>query len=87
MRGYKVTVTDTAAILVAADDKFRTVYINVVGNQTIAIGNSAVTFADGMQLEKHTVPFAVELPLGETIYAICDTGQTDDVRVLTPDAD
>lgn len=87
MRAYKVTVTDTAAVLVAADDKFRTVYVNIVGNQTIAIGNSAVTFADSMQLEKHTVPFAIELPLGETLYAICNTGQTDDVRVLTPDAD
>lgn len=87
MKGYQVTVTDTRSVLIAADNKNRTVYINVVGNQTIAIGDSTVTFATGLNLEKNTVPFALELPIGETIYAVCNTGQTDDVRVLVPDQD
>lgn len=87
MRAYKVTVTDTAAVLVAADDKNRNVYLHVVGNKQIAIGNSAVTFADGFLIEKHTAPIEIFLPLKETIYAICNTAETDDVRVLTPDAD
>ena len=87
MRAYQQTVTDTAAQLVAADDLNRTIYINVVGNQTIAIGNSSVTFATGLTLEKHTVPFQFIMPLGQSLWAVCNTGQTDDVRVLLPDSD
>lgn len=87
MKGYQVTVTDTRSVLIAADNKNRTVYINIVGNQTIAIGDNTVTFATGLTLEKHTVPFTLELPIGETVYAVCATGQTDDVRVLVPDQD
>ena len=87
MRGYQVTVTDTAAVLVAADDKNRYIYLNIVGNKTIAIGNSSVTFATGLHLAKHSAPIEIFVPLKETIYAICTTGETDDARVLTPDAD
>lgn len=87
MKGYQVTVTDTRSVLIPADDKNRTVYISIVGNQTIAIGDSTVTFATGLTLEKHTVPFTLELPIRETVYAVCNTGQTDDVRVLVPDQD
>ena len=87
MRGYQITVTDTAAVLVAADDKNRYIYINIVGNQSIAVGNASVTFATGLRLVKHSAPIEIFVPTKETIYAICNTGQTDDVRVLTPDAD
>lgn len=87
MRGYQVTVTDTAAVLVAADDKNRYIYINIVGNESIAVGNASVTFATGLRLVKHSAPIEIFVPTKETIYAICDTGKTDDVRVLTPDAD
>ena len=62
-------------------------YINVVGNESIAIGNSTVSFAEGLLVVKHTTPQQVELPLGEGIWEICDTGKTDDVRILMPDGD
>lgn len=87
MRSYKVTVTDTAISLIAADNINRVAYINIVGNQTIAVGNASVTFATGLHLEKHTAPIHIDIPLGESLYAICNTGQTDDVRVLLPDSD
>lgn len=87
MRGYKVTVTDVAAVLIAADDKNRKAYINIVGNESIAVGASNVTFANGLILAKHTAPIEIDVPLRETLYAICDDGKTDDVRVLLPDAD
>jgi hypothetical protein len=87
MRAYQVTVTATAAELVAADDKNRYIYLNIIGNKTIAIGNASVTFATGLHLAKHTAPIEIFLPAKENIYAICDTNETDDVRVMTPNAD
>ena len=87
MRSYQQTVTSTRAQLVAADNLNRTIYLNVVGNQTIAVGDSSVTFATGLTLEKHTVPFQFVMPLGQSLWAVCDAGQTDDVRILLPDAD
>lgn len=87
MRSYKVTVTDTASVLISADNINRIAYIGIVGNQAVAVGNSSVTFATGLLLEKHTAPIHIDVPLGETLWAICTAGQTDDVRVLLPDSD
>jgi hypothetical protein len=87
MRAYKVTVTATAINLIAADNINRAAYIGIVGNEDIAVGNSDVTFATGLILEKHTAPISINVPLGESLWAICDAGKTDDVRVLLPDSD
>jgi hypothetical protein len=87
MRAYKVTVTDTAINLIAGDNINRVAYIGIVGNADIAVGNSSVTFATGLILEKHTAPIQINVPLGESLWAICDTGVTDDVRILLPDSD
>lgn len=87
MRSTQVTVTDAVTLLVDKDNINRTIYINVVGNKKIALGNSTVTFATGLQIEKHSAPQNFFVPLNERIYAICNTGETDDVRVLLPDAD
>ena len=87
MRSYQTTVTDTPIILITADNLNRVAYIGIVGNQSIAVGNSSVTFGTGLLLEKHTAPIHIDVPLGETLWAVCTTGQTDDVRVLLPNAD
>lgn len=87
MRGYTTTVTDTATLLIDADNKNRSVYLHVVGNQPVALGNSSVTFATGLLTEKHTTPFELFLPLGEKVYAVCNTGTTEVVRTLVPDED
>jgi hypothetical protein len=87
VRAYKITVTATPQILIAADNINRIAYISIVGNQDIAVGNSSVTFATGLLLEKHTAPIHIDVPLGETLWAVCNADQTDDVRVLLPDSD
>jgi hypothetical protein len=87
VRAYKITVTATPQILIGADNINRIAYIGIVGNQDIAVGNSSVTFATGLLIEKHTAPIHIDVPLGETLWAVCDAGQTDDVRVLLPDSD
>lgn len=87
MRSYSVTVQDEAIQLIAADNKNRTALINIVGNQAVAIGSSSVTYAEGLLIEKHTTPTVIQVPLGESLWAICDDNETDDVRVLLPDAD
>jgi hypothetical protein len=87
MRGYKVTITDTAAVLIAADDKNREGLIKLVTNESIALGNASVTFAEGYLVAKGSEPCRVAVPLKETVWAIADSGKSVDVRVLLPDAD
>lgn len=83
MISAQTTVTTTAAVLIAADESHRTVYIHVVGNGIVYLGGSTVTSANGMLTEKGAVPFALEVPANETVYAVVASG-TEDVRVLTP---
>ena len=87
MKAYQVTVTDAVILLVDADDKNRYVYVHVVGNKKVSLGDSSVTYDGGMLIEKHTAPIEIFVPLKEKIYARCTTGETDDVRVLVPDQD
>ena len=87
MKAYKVTVTDTPILLIAADNINRVAYISIVGSRDIALGNSSVTFATGLLVEKHTAPLQFQIPLGESLWAVSDTSLPDDVRVLLPDAD
>lgn len=87
MRSANVVVSDEVTLLIAADNQNRHIYIHVVGNQKVALGNASVTFATGLLTEKHTTPLEMFLPLGETIYAIADTGTTENVRILTPNLD
>lgn len=87
MRSSQFTVTDVRSIIVAADDINRTVYVNVTGNTAIAVGGSDVTYANGLIFEKHVTPHQTFVPLKETLYAVCDTGATADVRVLLPNGD
>lgn len=88
MKSSRLTVNGTTpTLLVAADNKNRDIYLHVVGNQSVALGNSTVTFATGLLTEKHTSPIEIFLPLNETIYAICDVAQTEHVCVMTPDLD
>jgi hypothetical protein len=87
MKSITKTVTDERSVLVAADDQNRTVYMNIVGNEPVAIGGADVTFANGLLIVKHSSPQQIFVPLKETIYAVCDTGDSDDVRVLLPDTD
>jgi hypothetical protein len=83
MRSANTTITTTAALLVAADNKTRTIYIHP--NAVVYVGNSAVTSTTGFHCLANT-PIAIELPQGETLFAITGTG-TATVLTLTPDLD
>jgi hypothetical protein len=86
MKSVAVTVGTTPTLLVAADDKYRKVYIPVTDNNTVYLGNSSVTTSTGLETEKHTTPIEFEVPSKETIYAVVVSG-TVNVRVMTPDVD
>ena len=86
MHSSAVTVTTSPTLLVAADDTHRTVYLHVVGNTTVYLGNEAVTTSNGLNTEKHTAPLAMIIPSRQTLYGIVATS-TEVVRVLTPDID
>lgn len=88
MIAYNTAVNGTTpTVLVAADNKNRTVYLHVEGNQAVALGGAAVTYATGLLTEKHTTPIEFFVPLGETLYGICAAATTENVRVLVPDLD
>lgn len=86
MRSIAVTVTTSPTLLVAADDTHREVYLHVVGNATVYLGNGSVTTSTGLATEKHTAPVAIVIPSKQTLYGIV-AADTEDVRVLTPDVD
>ena len=81
MKSTKYTVTTTAQIVVPAKNFNREVYTHVVGNGIVYLGDSTVTSTAGTPTEKHTTPFSLFVPAGETIYAIVATA-TEDLRVL-----
>lgn len=83
MKSATTTVTTTATLLIDSDNKNRTVYIHP--NATVYLGNSTVTNTTGFHALSNT-PIAIELPLGEKIFAITATGSAT-VLTLTPDGD
>lgn len=80
-------VTDARQIVVAKDDKPRTVYLQIVGNSIVYVGGSDVTSSLGVPYEKHSSPHDVFVPTNETIYAVRANGVTETLRVLLPDLD
>ena len=82
MKSAVYTVAGTAVEIVPTDESNRTVYIHVIGNGVVYLGDSTVTTATGTPTEKGAVPFALFVPANETVYAIC--GTTENVRVLRP---
>jgi hypothetical protein len=88
MKSTVVTVGTTPTIVVNPDDQNRYIYVQIVTSATIYIGDSTVTTANGLPLEKHTSPHEFFLPTKQTMYAVV-TSQvgTADLRVMTPDVD
>ena len=81
------SLTDVRQVVVAADNKNRTVYLQIVGNNTAYLGGADVTDSNGLPKAKHTAFSPVDVPIGETIYAVMASGQTETLRVLLPDLD
>lgn len=80
MKSRVFTITSTAVEIVAAEPKNRTALIHVAGNNIVYIGDSTVTTATGLNTEKNAVPLTVEIPAGETLYAI--SAATETLRVM-----
>lgn len=81
------SLTDVRQIIVAKEDLPRHVYIQITGNATAYFGGSDVTSTNGLPYEKHTSPHDVFVPTNETLYAVCASGETENLRVLLPDLD
>ena len=87
MKAYKVTVTDTVANLVPVDNINRPVYVQIEGNNTVYIGGSDVTAAQGFPIVKHTAPIQGGLGVGDGLWGICAAGQSEVIRIITIDSD
>ena len=85
MLSQQFTVGTTAVLVVAADDIPRTVYLHHDSNQTVWLGGSNVSSANGLHFPKEAT-MAVFVPQGQTIYAISDAA-AQTVAVFSPDAD
>jgi len=82
---FAVTITSTATLILDADDVFRPVFMQIVGNNTVYIGDSAsVTTANGFPLVKHSAPIQGQLGPGAPLYGICAGGQTEEIRIFAP---
>jgi hypothetical protein len=84
MKTSAVTVSTTATLLIAADDKPRTCYLHS-GTGSVYVGGSDVTASTGIHLANGTT-IELQVPFKETIYGIT-SASTQTMRVLTPDID
>ena len=78
-----VTVTDTATLLCSADPSNRPVWVQIMGNNTVYVGDSNVTTADGFPIVKNAAPIQGQLGPGQALYGITASGQTEEVRIFT----
>ena len=87
MKAYKVTVTDTVVELIPRDNITRGVWVQIEGNNTVYIGSSSVTADQGFSIAKHAAPLGGVLGAGDGLWEICASGQTEVIRIITPDQD
>jgi len=78
-----VTVGSTATLLASADPSNRPVWLQIIGNNTVYVGDSTVTTANGFPIVKHAAPIQGSLGPGQALYGICASGQTEEVRIFT----
>ncbi len=87
MKAYKVTVTDAVTLLIPRDNIYRGVWVQIEGNNTVYIGGEDVTAEQGFPIVKHTEPLAGALGAGDGLWGICASGQTETIRIITPNQD
>lgn len=78
-----VTVGETATLLASADPTNRPVWLQIMGNNTVYVGDANVTTANGFPIAKHAAPIQGALGPGLALYGICAAGQTEEVRIFT----
>lgn len=78
-----VTVADTATKILDADSINREVFIQIIGNTTVYLGdNDSVTSTNGFPIVKHTAPIRGLLGPGQELWAIVVSG-TESLRYFT----
>ena len=77
------TVTDVRTKIISADPTHRPVWLQIDGNSTVFIGDSTVTPANGFPIAKHAAPIQGSLGPGQDLWAVCNTGMTETVRIFT----
>ena len=77
------TVTATATRVLVADNLNREVFLQIIGNTTVYLGdNDQVTTGNGFPITKHTAPTRGLLGAGQELWAIVESG-TESLRVFT----
>jgi hypothetical protein len=80
---FSHTVTDEATKVLDSDDLNREVFLQIIGNSTVYLGdNDSVTTANGFPVVKHTNAIRGVLGSGQELWAIVASG-TEDLRVFT----
>lgn len=82
MISSNVVVSTTAVKLVSKSVNNRHIYLHVVGNNPVYLGDSAVTTSTGLATEKHTTPIEIVLPANEELWAIA--AMSENIRVMIP---
>lgn len=75
-------VNTTAVKLIDASTDVRTIYIHVVGTNSVYLGGSDVTTANGLLTEKTGAPQPIVLPALEELWAVA--ANSENVRILIP---
>ena len=79
-----VTVTDVATKILDANNVYRPVFLQIIGNHTVYVGdNNQVTTATGMPVAKHADVITGQLAPGQELWGICTSGNSEDVRYFT----
>ena len=77
------TATDTATKVLDADSINREVFLQIIGNTTVYLGdNDAVTTSNGFPIVKHTAPIRGLLGAGQELWCIVASG-TESLRIFT----
>ena len=80
---FSHTVTTTATKVLDADNINRHVYLQIIGNTTVYLGDDdQVTASNGFPIVKHTSAIRGVLGVGQELWAIVASG-TESLRVFT----
>jgi hypothetical protein len=81
MKSNQYTITTTPTKIVASNVFAQNVYLHVVGNGTVYLGDSDVTSTTGLETQKHTTPINFFVPRGQELWAVTATG-TETLQIL-----
>jgi hypothetical protein len=68
--------------LASADPTNRPVWLQLIGNATVYLGDSTVTTTNGFPVVKHAAPIQGQLGPGQALYGVTATG-TEEIRIFT----